>query len=146
MLPDNQNMEMNVEKQHRTLLILWVAFLMSIVMYLFIAVVLPRPEEPVVRPLAMALSFASAFLTVVSFGVKKKFVSNAISQQNPQLVTKGFILAAAMCEAAALLGLLDLFIARDRNYWTLIAIALLGMLVNFPRRSHLVSANFKPGM
>ena len=135
----------NVDVQYRTMLILWFAFLSSIVMYFVISLVVPRPEEAENRMLTFVLSVMSAFLVVVSFVVKRTFLSRSVDEQQVRLVNTGFVLAAAFCEGAALVGLLDLFVARDRYYFILIAFSFLGMLFHFPQRSHLLAASFKSG-
>lgn len=140
MYPNRAN---NIEAQYRTMLILWFAFLMSIAMYFVISLVVPRPEEAENKMLTIVFSALSAFLVVVSFAVKKKFLNQAVEKQQIRLVNTAFILAAAFCEAAALIGLLDLFIARDRYYVVLIAISFVGLLLQFPRRSDLEAASFK---
>jgi F0F1-type ATP synthase membrane subunit c/vacuolar-type H+-ATPase subunit K len=141
----NPNAPANVESQYRTMLILWVAFLSSIAMYFFIALVVPAAAQTANGLLTIIFNATSAFLVVVSFAVKKKFLSQAVDEQKIGLVNKGFILAAAFCEAAALFGLLDLFVAQDRYYFVLIAFAFLGLLLHFPRRIYLESASFKSG-
>lgn len=143
MYPNRANNAVNVDAQYRTMLILWFAFLMSIVMYFVISLVVPRIEETGNRMLTILFSALSAFLVVVSFGVKKKVLAQAVETQQIRLVNTAFILAAAFCEAAALIGLLDLFITRDRYYVVLIAISFLGLSLHFPRRSHLEAASFK---
>lgn len=144
-MPNHQNGPTDVDSQYRTMLILWIAFLSSIVMYFFISFVVPATAEPENRLLTIIFSAMSAFLVVGSFVVKKKFLSQAVDEQKIGLVNKGFVLAAAFCEAAALFGLLDLFVARDRYYFVLIALSFVGLLLHFPRRIHLESASFKSG-
>ena len=144
-MTNGENGQANVDAQYRTMLILWFAFLSTIVMYFVISLVVPRPEAAENRMLTLVLSAMSAFLVVVSFVVKRKFLSRSVDEQQIRLVNTGFVLAAAFCEGAALLGLLDLFVARDRYYFILIAVSFAGMLFHFPQRSHLIAASFKSG-
>jgi hypothetical protein len=138
-----ENYQAKVDAQYRTMLILWFAFLSTIVMYFVISLVVPRPQEAENRMLTLVLSAMSAFLVVVSFVVKRKFLSRSVEEQQIRLVNTGFVLAAAFCEGAALLGLLDLFVARDRYYFLLMVFSFVGMLFHFPKRSHLIAASFK---
>jgi hypothetical protein len=124
------------------MLILWSGFISTIVIYFFLSVVLPGHEEPENRSLTILFSAVSVFLVVVSFAVKKNFFSRSVEAQQVRLVNTGFILAAALCETAALLGLLDLLLAKDRYYFVLIALAFVGLLLHFPRRSQLESASY----
>jgi hypothetical protein len=144
-MPDKQASLVDLDAQHRTMLILWFAFLMSVAMYFVIAIVVPRPGEMENRTLALVFSAISAFLVVLSFPIKKKYLARAVETQQVRLVNTALVLAAAFCEGAALIGLLDLFIARDRYYFVLIAISFLGILLHFPQRSHLESASVNPG-
>ncbi len=142
-MTSNQNDPAKLESQYRTMLVLWMAFLSTIVIYLFLSFVLPRQEEPPVRILLLVLNVMSPLLVFVSFVVKRSFLSRSIDAQDVRLVNTAVIVAAALCEGAALLGLLDLLVAHDRYYFVLIAFALLGLLLHFPRRSYLEAASFK---
>lgn len=145
-MSSKQNTQMTVDGQYRTMLIAWSAFISTIVIYFFLSLVLPGHEEAANRWLTILFSAASAFLVLISFAVKKNFLSRSVEAQQVRLVNTGFILAAAFCEAAALLGLLDLLVARDRYYFVLIALAFVALLLHFPRRIHLESASYKlPG-
>jgi hypothetical protein len=143
MLPNKANEAAKVDAQYRAMLILWFAFLSSIVMYLIVALVIPRPEAAENRVLTILFSAVSAFLVIVSFALKKKYLSRSVDLQQIGLVNTAYIAAAAFCEAAALIGLLDFFLARDRYYFVLIAISFVGQLLHFPRRVHLEAASFK---
>jgi hypothetical protein len=78
--------------------------------------------------------------------VKKKYFARSVDSQDIRLVRVGIIIAAALCELGALLGLLDLFIAHDRYYFVLMVISFLGLLLHFPKRSDVDAASFKtPG-
>jgi F0F1-type ATP synthase membrane subunit c/vacuolar-type H+-ATPase subunit K len=143
MLPNQPEAQAKLDAQYRTMIILWLAFLSSIVMYVFIGLIVPRQAATENGLLALVFSAVSAFLVVVSFAVKKKFFTRAVDEQQVRLVSTGFILAAALCEGGALFGLLDLFIAHERYYLILIAFSFLGLLAHFPRRNDLVAASFK---
>jgi hypothetical protein len=144
-MANRENGQAKVDAQYRTMLILWFAFLSTIVMYFVISLVVPRPEEAENRMLTLVFSAMSAFLVVVSFVVKRKFLSRSVDEHQVRLVNTGFVLAAAFCEGSALLGLLDLFVARDRYYFILMVFSFVGMLFHFPKRSHLIAASFKSG-
>lgn len=142
-MSSEQTGQMSVESQYRTLLIVWVACLSTIVIYFLLSLVLPDHEGGENRLLTILFSAGSAFLVVISFAVKKNFLSRSIETQQVRLVKTAFIVSAAFCEAAALLGLLDLLIAHDRYYFVLIALAFLGLLVHFPGRRHFESASYR---
>jgi hypothetical protein len=145
-MSSKQNIPMNLDSQYRMMWILWSAFMSTIVIYFFLSVVLPGHEGPENGLLTILFSATSSLLVVGSFAVKKRFLSRSVEAQQVRLVNTGFILAAAFCEAAALLGLLDLLVARDRYYFVLIALAFVGLLLHFPRRSYLEAASYRqPG-
>ncbi|MFN2514612.1 MAG: hypothetical protein ABR556_00220 [Pyrinomonadaceae bacterium] len=141
-----QNNQVSVDTQNRTLLILWIASLSTIVIYFFISLLLPGYEGRENKSLTILFSAAGAFLVVVSFAVKKNFLSRSVETQQVGRVKTAFILAAAFCEAAALLGLLDLLIAHDRYYFLLMAFAFGGLLLHFPRRRDLESASYRQAL
>ncbi len=143
MLPNQPQDQAKLDAQHRTMIILWIAFLSSIVMYIVIGLMVPRQTATENGLLALVFSAISVFLVVLSFAIKKKFVTRAIDEQQLRLVNTGFVLAAALCEGGALIGLLDRFIANDPYYLILIAFAFVGLLAHFPRRNDLVAASFK---
>jgi hypothetical protein len=138
-----QTHQASLDAQYRTLLILWFAFLSSIVVFFALSLVFPRHEDAENRLLTILFNAAGALLVVISFPVKRNFLSRSVELQQVPLVNTGFILAAAFCEAAALFGLLDLLGAQDRYYFILIALAFVGLLLHFPRRSYLESASYR---
>jgi hypothetical protein len=145
-MPDNQNTSTSIDSQYRMMLVLWFGFLSSILMYLLVSLALFRLEGIENRTLNIFFSAGSAFLVVVSFAVKKSFLSRAEQEQKVSLVKTGFVLAAVLCEAAAILGLLDLFVGRNQYYFVLIIFSLVGLLFHVPKLSHLQSAIYRlPG-
>ena len=78
-----------------------------------------------------------------SFLVKSKLLARAINEQQLQLVQPAYVLALAMCEVPALLGMLVFFTTANRNYYVLMIIAAIGQLLHFPRREHLENAAYK---
>lgn len=141
-------METNQDKRYQTLVILWFALLMSIVMYfIFSLVAAPKMNAEVGNPpsslLIVALAALGTFFVILSFVVKRKFLERSVDQQDTSLVQKGLVLACALCEACALLGLIQWFVIRNREYYLLFLIAAAGTASHFPRRSQLEAASFK---
>ena len=52
----------------------------------------------------------------------------------------GFILALALCEVAALMGMVALFVTLSKYAYLLFALGALGMLLHFPRREQVEAA------
>jgi hypothetical protein len=145
-MSNNQNATTNIDSQYLPLLMLWFGSLSSIAIFLVISLVVGKPAGDENNLLTIVFGALSAFLVVVSFVVKKIFLSRAEAEQRVSLVKTGLVFATALCEAGAILGLLDLFIARGRYYFVIIAFSAVGLLLHFPKRSHLQSAIYRlPG-
>ena len=141
-------MEINLKQRYQTMVILWFALLMSIGMYflfsLFVAPGFGNPPGTQSRSLLIvALTALGTFLVVVSFPVKHRLLERAVEKQDTALVQKALVIACAMCEVSALLGLLEHFVIGNREYYLLFLIAAAGTALHFPRRSQLEAASYK---
>ena len=139
-------MENNLDKRYQTMVVLWFALLMSIVMYfLFSVFVSPAVsnESPLRSLLIFALTALGTFLVIVSFPVKGKLLERSVERQDVSLVQKGLVMACVMCEVSALLGLLEHFVIGNREYYLLFLLAAAGTAFHFPRRSQLEAASYK---
>ena len=76
----------------------------------------------------------------VSVAIKKRFLNQSVEQQRPPLVQQGYVIAWAVTEVAALLGLLDFYLTGNRDYFLRFIIAACGQLLHFPRRQHVIDA------
>lgn len=140
-------MEVDLNKRYQTLLILWFALLMSVVMYfVFVQIAAPPIANAETSPnstLIIGITALGALFVLVSFVVKRKLLEQSVEKQDPGLVQKGMIVALALCEVAALLGLLERFVFGNREYYLLFIVAALGDFFHFPRRSQLEAASYK---
>ena len=141
----NQNdPQTKMELRVRTLRTLWIAMLSSIGMYYVFTLFKGRPEN--VEPndmLFLVLVFIALSTTLISFPIKNRLLSSAVKHEHVQLVQPGYIVAWALCEVAALLGVVDFFATGNRYYYILFIIGACGQLLHFPRREHLVNASAK---
>jgi hypothetical protein len=80
---------------------------------------------------------------VLSFILKKFLLAKSLAQQDLKLVQQAYIVALALCESAALLGLLVHFLTGSVYYYAAFAIGVIGMLLHFPKKQHLLDATFK---
>jgi hypothetical protein len=148
MQQSNQNAEANIDGRYRTMLILWAAALMNIGVFFALSLFL-GPEagnEPVEPPNSLFIASVTAlgtFAVIISFVVKRKFLERSVEKQEVDLVQKGLVIACAMCEVSALLGLLLRFLTDQREYYLLFLIAAIGTALHFPRRGQLLSATYK---
>ena len=137
--------DVKLSGRYQTLLILWAALLLSVLLYLVLAFTVPgaQPESAQSSVVTFALTAAGVFLAIVSFAIKQKFMAQAEAKQAPGLVQTGLIIALALCEAAALLGLVDHFTTGNPYFFVLFIVAILGMLLHFPRRNQLEVASYR---
>ena len=140
-------MEIDLNKRYQTMLTLWFALLMSVVMYfVFVQIAAPptaNAENPPNSLLIVGITALGAVLVLVSFLVKRKLLERSIEKQDVGMVQKAMIVALALCEVSALLGLLERFVFGNREYYLLVILAAVGDLFHFPRRSQLEAASYK---
>jgi hypothetical protein len=141
-------MEIDLRQRFQTMLTLWFALMMSVVMYFVVSVVTSSP--PANPPgnqsntlLVLGCFVLGALCVAISWVVKKKFLDRSVANQDVGLVQRGMIIACAMCEVSALLGLLGHFLAGNREFYFLFLLAAFGMALHFPRRSQLEAATYK---
>ena len=129
-----------IEVRHRTILILWFAMAMSLTMLLVLARFIPTSE--IDQPqLSLILIGAGIVPLGMSFLLKQRLLTQAVTGQRLDLVQVAYVLAFALCEMAALLGLVDHFLSGSRYYYVGFLIAGMGLLLHFPRKQHLVDAS-----
>lgn len=138
------NAQENVELRIRTMCTLWLGLFMSIGLYYALTIFVGRSEDAEPNDvLSLVLIVVGLSTTLMAFLIKSKLLTRAIDQQQVQLVQQAYIVAWAVTEVAALLGMLDFFATGHRHYYVLFFIAAVGMLLHFPRREHLVNASIK---
>jgi hypothetical protein len=138
----------DLNKRYQTMLTLWSALLMSIFLYFaFIQFAMPEVANPSANPpnslLVVGITALGAVFLLASFIVKRKLLAQSVAKQDPFLVQKAMIVALALCEVSALLGLLERFLIGNREYYLLFILAVVGDLFHFPRRSQLDAASHK---
>ena len=140
-------MEVDLDKRYQTILTLWAGLLMSIVMYFvfmrFIAPEFATPSDSPNNALLIGMAVASAFFVIASFFVKAKLLERSVEKQDAMLVQKAVIISCAMCEVAAVLGMVAGWIFTSRISYLLFLMAAAGVLLHFPRRSQLEAASYK---
>lgn len=137
----------NIEQRMRTVRILWLVLLTNVGLLYLLTNFADRPEnlEPN-STLSLALLAAGVSTTLVSFLIKNKLINRAIEQRQVQQVQQGYIVAWAMCEVSALLGLMDFFLTNDAYFYVFFIIAALGELLHYPRREHFENASLSPSI
>jgi hypothetical protein len=138
------NNQANIELRLRTMRILWIALLMSIPIY-YVFTLLRGPSENIApnRTLSLVLLGVAVSTTLISFLIRNSLLSKASDRQQLPMVQQAYIVTWAITEVAALLGMLDFFVTGDRYCYLLFIIAVLGMLLHYPRRDAVLNAAFK---
>lgn len=141
-------MEIDLDKRYQTIIILWFALLMNIGIFflisLFVGPAIRNEQSNAPSSLLIAaLTALGTFLVIVSFAVKRKLLERSVQKQDVNLVQKALVIACAMCEMSALLGLLERFLIGNREYYLLFLIAAVGTAFHFPRRDQLLAATYR---
>ena len=139
-------MEGDFNKRYQTLLVLWFALFMSVVMYFVFSLVVPLTNEPSNPPnpaLVITLMVLGFLFVLLSFVVKSKLLEKSVQKQDPGLVHKALVVACALCEVSALLGLMERFLIGYRYYYFLFLFSAAGIALHFPRRNQLQNAGYR---
>jgi hypothetical protein len=142
MTPMDPN-QARIEAYHRSLLIVWVFLFLSVLGFLLMAVLIPAnaaADNPALAIVLIGMGFTSL---VISFVIKRTFLAKSVAMQDLKLVQQAYIVALALCESAALFGLLIHFATGSVYYYAGFALAIVGMLLHFPKKQHLLDATFK---
>ena len=134
-----------LDARFRVILILWFALLSSVVVYFLVSLVIQRPnvDDGENRTLTFVITVVGTVAVIVSTALRRRFLAKSVDLQRLELVQTGYIVALALCEFAALLGLVDRMVTGNRYYYVLFVIALIGMALHWPRRNHLLAASYK---
>ena len=137
-----QQMEARVEARHKVFLILWSAILISVM--LLLVLVLLTGSKGVANPtMSYALLGVGATTVAVSFLLKQQGVQKAINNNDIAALQSAQIISLALCESAALFGVLDRFVTASSTSWLLFAIAAIGILLHFPKKDHIRAVSYK---
>jgi hypothetical protein len=140
-LDPNQN---QIEAQHRTILIIWAAMLISVIGFVLLTVLVPSQatgNKAVVAIVLLVLGTSNVFL---SNTIKRMLLKKSIENQDLQSVARANVLALALCESAALFGLIIHFVTGSVVAYVAFGVGIIGMLLHFPQKKHLADVFFKP--
>ena len=121
---------------------LWLGLMISVVMYFVFTIFVGKPSTAAPnKVLSLAFLAVGMLVTIASLLVKQVILSRSVAQQKVDMVQQAYIVAWALCEVSALLGMLDFFVTANRYYYLPFVIALFGDLINFPRRQDVEAAS-----
>ena len=135
--------EIKLETRLRVLRILWFAMMMNVVVLFLVTLFFNRPMPQVESTMALLFPAIGLVITALSFVVRNKMLNVAINSQQVQAVQPAFIIAWAMCEVSALLGVFESLTLGSRSYIVMFVISELGMFLHTPKFDHLAAANYK---
>ena len=140
-------MAIDLDTRYRTMLILWFALLMSVVMFFVMTIVAaPEPlDQDRAAPSSVvlfALTGVGTFLVVISFLVKRKMLQRSVEKQEPMLVQQALVVACAMCEVSALFGAFERFAIASGDHYVLFLVSAIGIALHFPKRDQLLAASW----
>ena len=128
-----QEAEAKVAARYRVFFVLWIGILMSIVLFLVLA--LAVASKGVANPmLSYSLLGISLIVVIVAVVLKNRLVKQAIEKREIQSLQSAYIIGMALCESAALFGLLDHFVTGSNFCWFAFLFATTGMLLHFPKK------------
>ena len=131
-----QEAEARVAARYRVFLVVWIAILMSVV--LFLALALVAPSTGLANPmLSYSLVGIGLVVVIVSVLLKQRLVKQAIEKREVQSLQSAYIIGMALSESAALFGLMDHFVAGSNISWFTFLLAATGMLLHFPKKDDL---------
>ena len=135
--------KLSIDARYRNMLILWSGQIGSVVMFFVVSqlvTVVNRDENNIV---SFVLAGLGSFSAITSFVVKSKLLERSVEKQDPAVVQTAYIVACALCEVPALLGIVERFVLPGRDYLLLFFISAFAMALHFPRKAHLLAASFK---
>jgi len=133
----------NIALRYRTLLTLWFAMFMSLIIYLVLIRFAAFKTNPSPNPrLTLVLIFVGLVPASLSFLLKQTILARSVESQRIESVQIAYVVAWALCEIPALLGLVDHFATGSNYYYLAFAIAGLGILLHCPQKKHLLAASY----
>ncbi|OLD61931.1 MAG: hypothetical protein AUI83_00300, partial [Armatimonadetes bacterium 13_1_40CM_3_65_7] len=130
----------DIAARYRTLLILWLAICMSVLMFLALSRLAPvtAAENPM---LTLALNSLGLVPVGLSFLLRQRALAKSVATQRLDLVQSAYVLSFALCESSALFGLVVHFTTGSNYSYSAFVIAGIGLLLHFPQKQNLVNAS-----
>lgn len=148
-----ENQKTNIEQIYRTLALIWFALFVS--QFLFLMVIFfVKPElfkfdfsQPIL-PGKFAIVILIFLLVgimnlAISFFLRKKYLDQAVAEQNIHFVQTALIAGCALCESVSLFGMMLAFVADYQYFFLWFILGIGAMIFHFPRRDSLIAASYK---
>jgi len=132
--------ERQVDDLYGKLRIIWLAILAGLVAVFVVTRLVEGRAGGGLDVVFWILLAVGAVGQAASFVLKEKMLKQSAAEQKPELARSAYILAYALCESVALLGLVAHFITGHRYYYWLFIIGGFGVVVHKPQRDDLLAA------
>ncbi len=142
----------NAEQSYKTLLIIWVALLISQLMFV-VLIWFTKPElfkfdfsQPILGDNAMIVGvFAMLSVSDIVIGLvlRKKTLERSVAEQSIPLVQTAMIIGCALSEAISLFGVMLAFAFNYQYFFLFSILGVIGILLHFPRREELHAASYR---
>ena len=133
-----------IEVRYRSMLILWIGQMLSIgVFFLLTQFVAVSDDRAPNNLLSFVIAAVGTFIAIISFAVKGKLLQKSVENQDLALVQQASVVACALCEVPALLGVAERFILPGREYLLMFFLSAVTMALHFPRKLNLLAASYK---
>ncbi|HYJ46925.1 MAG TPA: hypothetical protein VEV81_09950 [Pyrinomonadaceae bacterium] len=137
----NGTKQNEADAAYRSLRIIWLAILMSVVtIFVITRLVQPlatRSGTQTIFWMLMALGLATF---AASFVMKQRTLKQAAGKNSPGMVRIAYIIAFAFCEATALFGMAAYFATGVEYYYFFFVLSGFGQLLHKPQRDDFVAA------
>ena len=118
---------------HHIQRILWLAMILSVGMYFAVAQFVQSPSTQDNPTLVTTLLVVAVTLVASSFQVRKQLLARSRNGGGPQAALTAHIVALALCESAAVFGLVVYFVTGSPRYSWFLVLGLAGLLLHYPR-------------
>lgn len=129
----------SVDTNFRTLRIIWLAILASVVA-IFVVTRFLGPMPSVLTFLFWILFAVGIANLGASFILKHMLLKQAITKRKPELVRGAYLIAFALCESIALLGLIAHLVTGVEQFYFFFVLSGFGLLIHKPQRDDVLSA------
>ena len=126
--------------RYRGLLVIWGMQFVTLVVFVALTrfvEIAPAPDDDSMR--AQLFEVLGGASLALSFVLKRMLLRRAAITQRPDVTTTAYVLAFALCELAAILGLVNYFLSGVPIV-LLFVLAAIGLLLHFPRRANIEAA------
>lgn len=136
---------------HQTLIVLWVALIVSQLLFLMV-VYFAKPEvftfsrgpaETDSLPVIILLAAAGLVAVGISFVIRSRTSKMSEAAQKPEILQGGLITALALCEASSLFGLIAAFAFNYSYFYFWIFVGVVAAILHFPRLSEVLAATYR---